>query len=100
MTPSSTLNLRYSHNSLNHNLGFNWQIDDKHSLGARVESHDQFKTYNVAAFVAYNADLQKWGTVSAGLRYEHVGFDYIDNLDAKNNITRYQDEFFSNVTWA
>ena len=58
------------------------------------------KENNVAAFVAYNADLQKWGTLSAGLRYEHVGFDYTDNLDAKNNMTRYQDEFFPNVTWA
>ena len=214
---------------LNYNLGFNWQINDKHSLGARVERHDQFNTYNdmwvdtennltgrdlshqdghthypynwqsnayyngqvgklnidlnvdfvtdkendddqtdvilpeartmqqdshtwsrlwatklvlsypvwkgqlqagtemsfvkrqssssitnyplpstdtdvkennVAAFVAYNANLDKYGTVSAGLRYEHVGFDYIDNLDAENNMTRYQDEFFPSVTWS
>ena len=214
---------------LNYNLGFNWQINDKHSLGARVERHDQFNTYNdmwvdtdnnltgrdlshqgghthypynwqgnvyyngqvnklnidlnvdfltdkenddnqidvylpeaqtmqqnshissrlwatklvlsypvwkgqlqagtemsfvkrqsctsitnyplpstdtdvkennVAAFVAYNANLDKYGTVSAGLRYEHVGFDYIDNLDAENNMTRYQDEFFPNITWS
>lgn len=214
---------------LNYNLGFNWQINDKHSLGARVERHDQFKTYNdmwvdtennltgrdlshqgghthypynwqgnayyngqvnklnidlnvdfltdkenddnqidvylpetqtmqqnshissrlwatklvlsypvwkgqlqagtemsfvkrqsctsitnyplpstdadvkennVAAFVAYNANLDKFGIVSAGLRYEHVGFDYTDNLDAANNMTRYQDEFFPNITWS
>ena len=214
---------------MNYNLGFNWQINDKHSLGARVERHDQFKTYynmwvdtdnnltgrdlshqddhthypynwqgnayysgqvgklnidlnvdfmtekenddnqidvylpeaqtmkqnshtwsrlwatklvlsypvwkgqlqagtemsfvkrqssssitnyplpstdadvkenNIAAFVAYNANLDKYGTVSAGLRYEHVGFDYIDNLDAENNMTRYQDEFFPNITWS
>ena len=214
---------------LNYNLGFNWQINDKHSLGARVERHDQFKTYNdmwvdtennltgrdlshqgghthypynwqgnayyngqvnklnidlnvdfltdkenddnqidvylpetqtmqqnshissrlwatklvlsypvwkgqlqagtemsfvkrqsstsitnyplpstdadvkennVAAFMVYNANLEKYGTVSAGLRYEHVGFDYMDNLDAENNITRYQDEFFPNITWS
>ncbi len=214
---------------LNYNLGFNWQINDKHSLGARVERHDQFNTYNdmwvdtennltgrdlshqdghthypynwqsnayyngqvgklnidlnvdfvtdkendddqtdvilpeartmqqdshtwsrlwatklvlsypvwkgqlqagtemsfvkrqssssitnyplpstdtdvkennVAAFVAYNANLDKYGIVSAGLRYEHVGFDYIDNLDAENNMTRYQDEFFPSVTWS
>ena len=214
---------------MNYNLGFNWQINDKHSLGARVERHDRFKTYynmwvdtdnnltgrdlshqddhthfpynwqgnayysgqvgklnidlnvdfmtekenddnqidvylpeaqtmkqnshtwsrlwatklvlsypvwkgqlqagtemsfvkrqssssitnyplpstdadvkenNVAAFVAYNANLDKYGTVSAGLRYEHVGFDYIDNLDAENNMTRYQDEFFPNITWS
>jgi hypothetical protein len=215
--------------SLNYNLGFNWQINDKHSLGARVERHDQFKTHNdmwvdtennltgrdlshqgghthypynwqgnayyngqvgklnidlnvdfltdkenddnqidvilpetqtmqqnshiwsrlwatklvlsypvwkgqlqagtemsfvkrqsstsitnyplpstdadvkennVAAFLVYNANLEKYGTVSAGLRYEHVGFDYMDNLDAENNITRYQDEFFPNITWS
>ena len=58
------------------------------------------KENNVAAFVAYNANLEKYGSVSAGLRYEHVGFDYIDNLDAENNMTRYQDEFFPSVTWS
>ena len=31
---------------MNYNLGFNWQINDKHSLGAKVERHNQFKTYN------------------------------------------------------
>ena len=31
---------------LNYNLGFNWQINDMHSLGARVERHDQFNTHN------------------------------------------------------
>ena len=31
---------------LNYNLGFNWQINDKHSLGARVERHNQFNTHN------------------------------------------------------
>ena len=58
------------------------------------------KENNVAAFVAYNANLDKFGIVSAGLRYEHVGFDYTDNLDAENNMTRYQDEFFPSVTWS
>ena len=58
------------------------------------------KENNVAAFLAYNANLEKYGTVSAGLRYEHVGFDYMDNLDAENNMTRYQDEFFPSVTWS
>ena len=58
------------------------------------------KENNVAAFVVYNANLEKFGIVSAGLRYEHVGFDYMDNLDAENNMTRYQDEFFPNITWS
>ena len=60
----------------------------------------QVKENNVAAFVSYNANLDQWGTLSAGLRYEHVGFDYTDNLDANNNMTRYQDEFFPNITWS
>lgn len=60
----------------------------------------EVKESNVAAFVTYSADLQKWGTLSAGLRYEHVGFDYTDHLDGKNSMTRYQDEFFPNVTWS
>ena len=55
---------------------------------------------NVAAFIAYNADLQQWGTVSAGLRYEHVGFDYTDHLNADRSMKRYQDELFPNVSWA
>ena len=54
----------------------------------------------MAAFAVYNANLEEYGTVSAGLRYEHVGFDYMDNLDAENNIARYQDEFFPNITWS
>ena len=58
------------------------------------------KENNVAAFAVYNANLEEYGTVSAGLRYEHVGFDYMDNLDAENNMTRYQDEFFPNITWS
>ena len=40
------------------------------------------------------------GNFSAGLRYEHVGFDYTDHLDAANNMTRYQDEFFPSLSWA
>jgi hypothetical protein len=55
---------------------------------------------NIAAFVSYNAHLQKWGTISAGLRYEHVGFDYTDHLDASRSMTRYQDEFFPILSWA
>ena len=54
---------------------------------------------NMAAFVSYNANLQTWGMVNAGLRYEHVGFDYTDCLDANKNMSRYQDELFPSMSW-
>ncbi|MCR4852618.1 MAG: outer membrane beta-barrel protein [Prevotella sp.] len=63
-------------------------------------SDTEVKENNMAAFVSYHANLQKWGTINAGLRYEHVGFDYTDNLDASRSMTRYQDEFFPNLSWA
>ena len=63
-------------------------------------SDSKVKENNIAAFVAYNFNLEKVGNFSAGLRYEHVGFDYTDNLNADNNMTRYQDEFFPSLSWA
>lgn len=55
---------------------------------------------NVSAFVTYNFSLPEFGSVSAGLRYEHVGFSYTDLLDAGNSMTRYQDEFFPSLSWS
>ena len=63
-------------------------------------SDSKVKENNTAAFVSYNFNLEKLGNFSAGLRYEHVGFDYTDHLDAKNDMTRYQDEFFPSLSWA
>ena len=55
---------------------------------------------NVSAFVSYGFTLPKFGALSAGLRYEHVGFDYTDILDGGNSMKRYQDEFFPSISWA
>ena len=55
---------------------------------------------NISAFVSYSFDLQKFGSVNAGIRYEHVGFTYTDLLDAGNSMSRYQDEFFPNLAWS
>lgn len=63
-------------------------------------SDSKVKENNIAAFVAYSFNLEKLGNLSAGLRYEHVGFDYTDHLNADNNMTRYQDEFFPSLSWA
>ena len=63
-------------------------------------SDSKVKENNTAAFITYNFNLEQLGNLSAGLRYEHVGFDYTDRLDAANNMTRYQDEFFPSLSWA
>ena len=55
---------------------------------------------NVSAFVSYGFSLQKFGSFNAGIRYEHVGFNYTDLLDAGNSMSRYQDEFFPNIAWS
>ena len=51
-------------------------------------SDSKVKENNIAAFVAYNFNLEKVGNFSAGL------------LDAANNMTRYQNEFFPSLSWA
>ena len=55
---------------------------------------------NISAFVSFGFSLQKFGSFNAGIRYEHVGFNYTDLLDAGNSMSRYQDEFFPNLAWA
>ena len=50
--------------------------------------------------MSYGFMLPKFGAVSAGLRYEHVGFDYMDLLDDGNCMKRYQDEFFPSISWS
>ena len=55
---------------------------------------------NISAFVTYGFSLPKLGSLNAGIRYEHVGFNYIDRLDDSNSMSRYQDEFFPNLSWS
>ena len=58
------------------------------------------KESNVAAFIQYGCQIPKVGSLNAGLRYEHVGFDYYDKLNADNSLTRYTDDFFPSFSWA
>lgn len=55
---------------------------------------------NVAAFVQYGCQIPKVGNLNAGLRYEHVGFDYTDKLNADGSLSRYTDDFFPSLSWA
>lgn len=58
------------------------------------------KENNIATFMQYGCQIPKIGSISAGLRYEHVGFDYDDKLNADNVLSRYTDDFFPSVSWA
>lgn len=63
-------------------------------------SDSKVKDNNIAVFLDYSFQLSKAGNFSAGLRYEHVGFDYTDNLNEKNSMKRYTDDFFPSLSWA
>jgi hypothetical protein len=58
------------------------------------------KERNYAGFVNYAFSLEKFGNLSAGLRYEHVGFDYEDILNPDQSLTRYTDDLFPSISWS
>ena len=57
------------------------------------------KENNVAGFVQYSFTTPALGSFNAGLRYEHVGFDYADALNPDKSMSRYTDEFFPSLSW-
>lgn len=67
---------------------------------ALPNSNSHVKEDNIAAFAQYACQIPKFGSLSAGLRYEHVGFDYEDQLNTDNSKTRYTDDFFPTLSWA
>ena len=58
------------------------------------------KENSIAAFVEYACQIPKVGIVSAGLRYEHVGFDYKDRINNDNSLERYTNDLFPSFSWA
>jgi len=58
------------------------------------------KEKNLAGFVSYGCNINKIGSLSAGVRYEHVGFDYQDKLNPLKSKSRNTDEFFPSLSWA
>lgn len=58
------------------------------------------KENNIAGFIEYACQIPKIGNLTAGLRYEHVGFDYCDLLDNSKSMTRYTNDFFPSVSWS
>lgn len=63
-------------------------------------THSEVKEKNVAAFVEYACMIPKVGALSAGLRYEHVGFDYEDLMNDGKSMNRYSDDFFPSLSWS
>lgn len=47
-----------------------------------------------ALFAEYGAMIPQLGMLSAGLRYEHVDFTYINHVSPTENLTRRHDNFF------
>ena len=58
------------------------------------------KEKNLAGFLNYAFKLDRFGNLSEGLRYEHVGFDYMDILNPDQSLTRYTDDLFPSISWS
>lgn len=63
-------------------------------------SNSDVEEDNVAAFAQYACMIPKVGSLSAGLRYEHVGFDYRDKQNPDGSMNRSTDDFFPSLSWA
>lgn len=63
-------------------------------------THSKVTENNIATFLEYACRIPQVGSISAGVRYEHVDFDYQDLLDATQSLSRCSGEFFPNISWA
>lgn len=54
---------------------------------------------NIAAFVEYGANFERWGKASVGLRYEHTLYDYADDKNS-DYLHRCMDEFFPTASYS
>ena len=54
---------------------------------------------NIATFVEYGADFERWGKASVGLRYEHTLYDYADDKNS-DYLHRCMDEFFPTASYS
>jgi len=60
----------------------------------------EVKEKNIAGFAQYGCEIPKIGSLNAGLRFEHVGFDYTDKLDNSKSMSRFTDDIFPSFSWA
>ena len=80
---------------------FSRRSDDYTLTGIPVPaSSASVKENNVAGFASYGFYLPKVGQISAGVRYEHVLYDYRDALAPQNDINRSYGNWFPTVSYA
>jgi len=75
-------------------------LNQNRSTSTIPSTDSKVQENNVAAFVEYACQIPSFGNVSAGVRYEHVGFDYTDRLNSKNDLSRYTDDLFPSFSWS
>lgn len=61
-------------------------------------SYSQIREHNGAAFAEYKRTFT-FGQLAAGLRYEHVKFDYYENLEHQGAQSRKYDNVYPNVSF-
>lgn len=69
---------------------------DKSSI---ANTDADIKENTIAAFAEYGLDFGRYGSLKAGLRYEHVLLDSKDRLRT-DNLYRLQDEFFPTASYS
>lgn len=57
-----------------------YSIDSEHIPSSRAEMSED----NIAFFAQYGCQIPKLGQFSAGIRYEHVDYDYVDKYGGEN----------------
>lgn len=83
-------------------MGGEYTFTDRHDDYINPEgyvptSYSRIREHNLAAYVQYSHPLP-FGQVSAGVRYEHVDFDYFDNGTFMPSQSRTYDNLFPNVS--
>ena len=74
--------------------------DDYTITSAKVPSSgSEVKEDNIALFASYGFYIPKAGQFSAGVRYEHVNYEY-DDLVGTDDLSRKYDNFFPTLSYA
>ena len=80
---------------------FSRRNDDYTISGVSIPaSQSRVKEDNVAGFASYAFYLEKFGQMSAGLRYEHVRYSYEDLITPDNSLSRKYGNWFPNLSYA
>ena len=80
---------------------FSRRNDDYTISGVSIPaSQSRVKEDNVAGFASYAFYLEKFGQMSAGLRYEHVRYSYEDLITPDNSLKRKYGNWFPNLSYA